>query len=199
MYTNINTNHALEAINQWLDDKINHLNQTSIGDLRIWRYLLPTTNWHSYGYLVSMHVCSNILHNSWINLFTNFWMESFFLHRYIDDMFGIWVMNDPSITWNDICKATNSFGLLHWDIKEPTNSLAYLDINITIQYNQIITSTYLKEMNLYQYLPPHSAHLPAVQKGMMYSLMHNYFYWNALTADYHAAVIRLFHHLTTWG
>ncbi len=56
-----------------------------------------------------------------------------------------------------------------------------------------------KEENLYQYLPPNSAHLPATQKGMVYSLMCTYFYQNTHAAEYCAAIYQLFHHLIARG
>ncbi len=104
-------------------------------------------------------------------LVPTFGQNLFFVKCYIGDLIGIWVVNDPSITWEDFGSSLNSFGLLRWDIGEPSSSVNYLNLTITIKDHRIITCTYQKEMNLYQYLPPHSCHPLSTLKGMIYSLM----------------------------
>ncbi len=99
------------------------------------------------------------------------------------------MVNDPSITWDDFASSLNSFGLLCWDIDELSSSIDYLDLTITIHNHRIITRTYQKAMNLYQYLPPHSAHSPSTLKGMINSLMRMYFKQNTYQQDYENSVI----------
>ncbi len=132
-------------------------------------------------------------------LVPTFGQNLFFVKRYINDLIGIWVVNDPSITWEDFGSSLNSFGLLRWDIDEPSNSVNYLDLTITIKDRRIITCTYQKEMNLYQYLPPHSCHPLSTLKGMIYSLMRTYFKQNTYQQDYINTVILMFHHLLARG
>ncbi|KAL7523890.1 hypothetical protein ACHAWF_002629, partial [Thalassiosira exigua] len=64
--------------------------------------------------------------------------------------------------------------ILRWDFDEPSTSVVFLDLNLRIENNRIITSTYQKPINLYQYLPPTSAHPPGMMKGIIFSLMKNY-------------------------
>ena len=40
-------------------------------------------------------------------------------------------------------------------------------MTITIREDQIVTSLYKKSMNLYLYIPPHSAHPPGVLTGLV--------------------------------
>ncbi|KAL7531069.1 hypothetical protein ACHAWF_003617, partial [Thalassiosira exigua] len=47
-------------------------------------------------------------------------------------------------------------------------------ISILIENNRISTSTYQKPINLYQYIPPSSAHPPYMMRGIIFSLMRNY-------------------------
>ena len=47
-------------------------------------------------------------------------------------------------------------------------------------------------MNLYQYIPPQSAHTPGMIKGIIYSLLCNYYCQNTKQADYEDIVIKLF-------
>jgi len=109
------------------------------------------------------------------------------------------VVNNPTITWEDFSSSLNSFGLLRWNIEEPSSSVDYLDLTITIKDRRIITTTYQKEMNLYQYLPPHSCHPPSTLNGMIYSLMRTYFKQNTYQQDYINTVILMFHHLLVRG
>jgi hypothetical protein len=54
-------------------------------------------------------------------------------------------------------------------------------------------------MNLYPYLPPHSAHPKSTLNGMIYSVMQTYYKQNTLQQDYHDTVITMFHHLLARG
>jgi hypothetical protein len=129
----------------------------------------------------------------------NFGQNLFFIKRYIDDLIGIWIARDPSITLEGFSASLNSFRLLRWDIDEPSSSIDYLDLTITIKDRRIITRTYQKEMNLYQYLPPHSSHPPSTLRGMIYSLMRTYYKQNTHKQDYISTVILMFHHLLARG
>jgi hypothetical protein len=60
-------------------------------------------------------------------------------------LIGIWVVNDPSITWDVFALSLNSFGQRRWDIFKLSNLIDYLDLTITIHNRRIITRTYQKE------------------------------------------------------
>ncbi|KAL7537643.1 hypothetical protein ACHAWF_014369 [Thalassiosira exigua] len=77
-------------------------------------------------------------------------------------MFGIWVCNDTA-TWENFKADTNDFGILRWDFDEPSTSVVFLDLNLRIENNRIITSTHQKPINLYQYIPPTSSQPPRWQ------------------------------------
>jgi hypothetical protein len=214
MYTNISTDHGIATVNSWLDDIKDQLpenfpleplkialetvmrnNVFEFGDTRYLQLMgtaMGTSSACMYATIYyAMHEIKTLLPNFQPNLL--------FLRRYIDDIFGIWVPIDSSITWASFKHSLNNFGILRWDISELTNSLDYLDIEITITDGRIITKTFQKEMNLYQYLPPHSAHPPSMLRGMIYSLMKSYYHQNTLHADYKATVIRLYQHLLARG
>ena len=216
MYTNIDTEHAVAVINQWLDDLSNNsqlppgfpllpLKQTleivmrnnvfEFGDTRYLQLMGTAMGTSS----VCMYATIYFAIHEIETLVPTFGQNLFFVKRYIDDLIGIWVVNDPSITWEDFGSSLNSFGLLRWDIDEPSNSVDYLDLTITIKDRRIITRTYQKEMNLYQYLPPHSCHPLSTLKGMIYSLMRTYFKHITYQQDYINTVILMFHHLLARG
>lgn len=50
------------------------------------------------------------------------------------------------------------FYMLTWDLTKRTDEINFLDINNSIIDGIINTQLYKKALNLYLYLPPHSAH-----------------------------------------
>ncbi|KAL7533529.1 hypothetical protein ACHAWF_004530 [Thalassiosira exigua] len=97
----------------------------------------------------------------------------FFFKGFIDDMFGIWI-NDGSNAWLIFKAKTNTFGIFNWELEEPSTSVDFLDLTISIEDQRIQTKTFQKSINLYQYLPFQSTHLPSMMRGIIYSLMKNY-------------------------
>jgi hypothetical protein len=79
--------------------------------------------------------------------------------RYIDDGIGIWIGTKKQ--WLDFKQWINSFGTLRWTFTEPSSTIDYLDMTIRIDDSMSIrTNLFEKPLNLYLYLPPHSAHPP---------------------------------------
>jgi len=216
MYTNIDTEHAIAVISHWLDglssksqlpegfplqpliqalEIVMRNNVFEFGDTR-YLQLMGTAMGTS---AACMYATIYFAIHEIETLTPNFGQNLFFIKRYIDDLIGIWVARNPSITWEGFSTSLNSFGLLRWDIDEPSSSIDYLDLTITIKDRRIITRTYQKEMNLYQYLPPHSSHPLSTLRGMTYSLMRTYFKQNTLEQDYISTVILMFHHLLARG
>jgi hypothetical protein len=90
--------------------------------------------------------------------------------RYIDDGIGIWI--GPELLWIEFQAWINSFGTLRWTFSELSRSIDYLDITIRIDAkNTIRTTLFEKPLNLYQYLPPHSAHPPGVLTGLIFGMI----------------------------
>lgn len=112
-------------------------------------------------------------------------------NRFIDDIFGVWT--GTAAEFEQFKVDTDDFGILTWDFEEPTTSVNFLDLTITINHRRrITTKTYQKALNLYQYIPPMSAHPPNMIKGIIYSLMRSYYRQNTLTSDYHNIAVKLF-------
>jgi hypothetical protein len=110
--------------------------------------------------------------------------------RFINDIFGIWTGDKNE--FDNFKDTTNNFGILTWEFEEPSQSVAFLDLFITIEQNKITTKTYQKVMNLYQYIPPMSAHPPNMIRGIIYSLMRNYYRQNTREKDYHDMAVKLY-------
>jgi hypothetical protein len=86
-----------------------------------------------------------------------------------DNIVGIWLPdgeNDSAI-WENFKEDLNNWGSLKWKIENPSKKTVFLDLEISIQGNTITTKTYQKDMNLYLYIPPLSAHPPSCFKGLI--------------------------------
>jgi len=105
-----------------------------------------------------------------------------YYRRYIDDIFGIWIPTTVNIgqdaTWNSFKERLNNWGSLQWVIDKPSTQVHFLDLNITINKGKITTSTYQKDMNLYLYIPPRSAHPSSCLKGLLHGELQRYWIQN---------------------
>ncbi|KAL7524739.1 hypothetical protein ACHAWF_001063, partial [Thalassiosira exigua] len=119
--------------------------------------------------------------------------------RYIDDMFGIWLDDGNPTRWQEFQRDVDDFGILTWEFEELSTSVDFLDLTISIEAGKVSTKTYQKAMNLYQYIPPQSAHPPGMVKGIVFGLMRSYFYQNSKEQDYHDMAAKLFSRFVARG
>ena len=70
-----------------------------------------------------------------------------------------------------------------------------------LHWEAIVTKTYKKAMNLYQYLRPMSNHPPDMIKDRIYSLLKTYKNRNTYTEDYLDVMVKLFnrHAARNWN
>jgi hypothetical protein len=107
----------------------------------------------------------------------------FFHRRFIDDVFFIWLGGTDTI-WQELIRDYNNFGLLKWDVMNPTTAVNFLDLTVTIEKDRLTTKTFQKPNNPYLYIPPHSAHTPGMIKGIIFSLLRTYFKQNSKYSDF---------------
>jgi hypothetical protein len=88
--------------------------------------------------------------------------------RFIDDVFGIWrdTPGEPD-RFAAFTEYMNAFGLV-WEVQARSQRVDFMDLTIKINDNRLTTALYEKAMNLYLYIPPHSAHPPGVLSGLIY-------------------------------
>ena len=92
-------------------------------------------------------------------------------HCFIDDVLGIWLVNpDPAEDirqWTSFVALMQDYYGLEWIFEERSKKVNDMDMTISIHEGRIVTSLYEKAMNLYLYIPPHSAHPPGVLTGLV--------------------------------
>ena len=94
----------------------------------------------------------------------------FFLRRFIDDGFGVWLHDaDPLVdaaNWK-LFKNTVNNGGLNWTFTDRSRQVDFMDMTIKIVGSKIETTLFEKPLALHLYIPPHSCHPPGVIIGIV--------------------------------
>ena len=120
--------------------------------------------------------------------------------RLIDDACQIWdsakLPVDIATNFQAHMEQELHFGILPWEMTKPSRSINFLDLTITLEADRTITTkTYVKEMNLHLYIPPHSAHPKGVLKSLIFGTLQRYWVQNTKMADFTQAVADFYGHL----
>ena len=76
------------------------------------------------------------------------------------------------------------YGKLTWRTEPLTKNVDFLNLTIAVANNGIITTqTFQKKMNLYLYIPPHSAHCKKLFSSIIYSTIRRYWLQNSEWKD----------------
>ena len=215
MYTNINTDHAIETLRKWFEqhnnDLPNDFNTKLIlkGIERLMKHNVFTfgnrfflqKNGTAMGTNVacmyatiyySYHEENDLLHLSYIK----------FYRRLIDDAFII-VEDTPDIH-QKVSKDMDEFGpegkRLTWKTKQPKETVDFLDLTITIKHDGTIhTRTFQKKNNPHLYRTPSSAQPASIIKAFIFGALHRYFWQNSDQDDFNYYVKELIQHLLDRG
>eukprot|EP00984_Skeletonema_dohrnii_P031699 scaffold24547_cov71-Skeletonema_dohrnii-CCMP3373.AAC.1 len=105
------------------------------------------------------------------------------MSRFVDDMTVLWLGSHND--YLNFKRDVNNYGILKWTMEDPSNKAIFLDIDMTISEEGVIsTITYQKLMNLYLYIPPQSAHQDGLMKGIVYGELKRYLWQNTKREDY---------------
>ena len=90
---------------------------------------------------------------------------------FINDVLGIWMV-EPNQSkdhqqWTSFVALMQDYYWLEWIFEERLDKVNYMDMTIAIRKDRIITSISEKAMNLYLYIPSHSAHPLGVITGLV--------------------------------
>lgn len=103
--------------------------------------------------------------------------ELILYRRFIDDGFGIWVPDpdgsrtDDNLRWQTFQQQFSSYGKLSWEFSARVPTVDFLDLTIYVNEERVETRLFEKALNLYLYLPSHSAHPPGVLKGLITGML----------------------------
>ena len=208
MYTNIDTEHALKVIGEWLD-KLRRDGllpaDFPLEAVKEAMALVMQNNVFEWGDLYFLQLLGTAMGTSaacmWATIYFGVYEDDFLAAfsnnlllycRFIDDISGVWIGHRNSMAWAQFKERCNDFGLLEWDFSELSKSVNFLDLTIYIKDGFILTKTYQKPMNLYHYISPSSNHPPKMIEGIIYSLLRTYKLQNTMEKDY-IDVARLLH------
>jgi len=177
MYTNIDTTHALEVFKTFFTDiKLDVKHAKLLLDAT---ELVMRNNIFAFGDTYWLQLTGTAMGTPPAPMYATLYYyihertiipkyqkQLIFYRRYIDDGNGIWIPhNDPAEDnriWNSFQQDVNNFGKLRWDFSERSTESVYLDLIIRVNSGVISCCMNEKELNLYLYIPPHSAHPPGV-------------------------------------
>jgi len=205
MYTNIDTNHAIEVISKWLDS-LPLPEGFPLAAVKAAMELVMCNNIFVWGDSYFLQLLGTAMGTSaacmWATIYfavhemgsiiPKFSNKLLLYLRFIDDIVGIWIGHQLEPAWKEFKEEVNNFGILEWEFEEPSKKVNFLDLTISIENKTIVTKTYQKAMNLYQYLSPMSNHPPSMIKGIIYSLLKTYKNQNTYTEDYLDVAVKLF-------
>lgn len=201
MYANIDTTHGIAMVSEYLESfpeslprnipkdfliaalaEIMHNNIIQFGDT-FWRQksgcAMGTSAAVNYSYLyIGLLELKVLLHNHGAELL--------YFKRFIDDIIGIWVIkeNHPE-PWNAFFRDINNYGKLKWTTDGFQNEIVFMDLHIKVMPNgRIHTTTFQKELNLYLYIPPGSAHPRSMLRGLVFGRLRAYKLHNSDLSDF---------------
>jgi hypothetical protein len=187
MYTNIDTPLALRAIHQYLCPVTDPGNTTMTAISAALRLVMTNniftfgdTAWHQLIGTAMGTPPAPLYATIYYALHENTFLDTFaanllFYRRFIDDGFGIWIVTDPKTdadTFQQFCNVMNNYHSLQWQHSECSLQVNSMDLTISIHDGRIQTTLYSKALNLYLYIPPHSAHPPGVLNGLVFGVVH---------------------------
>lgn len=219
MYTNIDPRHGVATIRSFLEDHEDklpqHFNTTLlIGVLN----LILNNNIFEFSDTFWIQISGTAMGTSCACMYATIYyayheinvllpkykLQLFYYRRFIDDALGIWLPHgsprDNELKWRQFKKDMDNFGKLRWKCEPLSKAVNFLDLTISITDDNIIeTKTFQKALNLYLYIPPHSAHPPGVLRGLVLGNIGRFYHQNTHKADYHKVVIEFYRHLQDRG
>ena len=101
--------------------------------------------------------------------------------------------------WLQFKNDVDDYAILTWECNEPSTLVDFLDLTVEIKNGSFVTRTFQKPMNLYQYIPPNSAHPPGMIKGMIYGLLRQYYLQNSKCEDFWKIAMLFYNRLKDRG
>jgi hypothetical protein len=184
MYTNISTKHALKVIERFLRTSpiCAHLTVYFRQAIMHAMLIIMTSNLFQFGDTYWKQLTGTAMGTPPAPMYATLYYAihelSFPKHlvahmplykRYIDDTFAIWT--GTAAEFLELKLFMNDFGILKWTFSDLCYKVDYLDMTIRLDGPHLRTTIFEKALNLYLYLPPHSAHAPGALSGLIHGLI----------------------------
>ena len=210
MYTNIDVSHSIDTVRNWLNEfplETKHIpNNILLEALELIMknniFTFGDTFWKQRTGTAMGTPCACMLatlYYGWHErtvILPEFKDNILFYRRFIDDVICIWKPTTP-VNANpnpllQLKQRMNSFGKLRWEFTEPSDTAVFLDLEISISNDtrRLKFKTFQKKLNLYLYIPPHSAHPPGTIRSLIFGLTRKYWQQNSDPNDF-CAIIKL--------
>jgi hypothetical protein len=229
MYTNIDTPHAIQTLRAWLALHKDQLPRDFPTDLVIAATeLVMTSNVFQFDDTFWLQTTGTAMGTpvacTFATIYYAYHEETSYLKQFhraysttpsmaplllyarlIDDTFQLWdtALLPPTIPLYNLTKQIETkmaFGILPWEVNEPTRETSFLDLYITIQPDgKFTTRTFIKPMNLHLYIPPESAHSQGVLKSLIFGNVFRYWLQNSDPADFVSTTRDFYKHLLNRG
>jgi hypothetical protein len=198
MYTNINTDHALEVFQLWFDLHSMELPPGyPVMKILDGLSLIMRGNVFSFGNRYFHQINGTAMGTpcacAYATIYYSYHEETsllvpgahglVFYRRLIDD--ALIFQRHTTEGWSLFMQSMDDFGppgkRLQWESEDgPGRSTHFLDLEIHLQDDgSVRTRTYQKDMNLYLYRPPTSAQPDSILYGLIYGTLHRYFWQNS--------------------
>jgi hypothetical protein len=215
MYTNIDTDHALEVIARFLRTSPLCIGAPSAAIISALEIIMRNnvfrfgdTFWHQQqGTAMGTPPAPPYatlyfgIHEIDILALFNNMLPSY--SRYIDDVLAAWIHHpNPSIDRQNFLAfqaSMNSFGTLVWEFTPLEKQVDFMDLTVSVTPLGIHTRLFEKPLNLYLYIPPHSAHAPGILRGLVFGMTGRIFRLTSHWRDQQSAVRHLFLRLCKRG
>jgi hypothetical protein len=209
MYTNINTEAALQEIGSYLDENRDDFTEIPIDALMQALSLIMRNNIFTFGDTIWLQLSGTAMGQPpappYANLFFAIHEERFldeyrpnllFYKRFIDDVFGAWIQpDDDDSQWEHFKTTMQSYHGMKWTFTERAEAAQFMDLTISIRDNLLHFVAYEKPQNLHLFLTPSSNHPPGVNKGLIFGQVFYYYSLCTDRADAETKIRELFHHL----
>ena len=221
MYTNIDTNHALSEIYNFLTNTkptICKVENISVDAIMLALNIIMRHNVFKFGDTCWVQLTGTAMGTPPAPMYATLYFAIHeynvipsticlpFYRRYIDDGFGIWdppnSLNDATakLHWHKFVNDINEFGKLKWTFSPHTICSNFLDITITLRQDAPIrTRLYEKALNLYLYLPPHTCHPPGILSGTIAGMILRIYRLTSDHNDRSTSVLNFFRRLCARG
>lgn len=197
MYTNIDTDHGLQILSEFINEYSSTVDPDFPSDTVIKLLtIVMKNNIFTFGDLFFLQKCGTamgtIVAVKYATIYCASHEQNFILpkyrdqfiyfKRYIDDIFLIWLPGP--INWKDLITDLR-FGKMKWEVNNPAKMVNFLDLTIWIDPSgKISTKTYEKPLNLHLYLPSSSAHPTGTLKSLIFGFLRRYWLMNTHVNDY---------------